>query len=198
MVVGKEVGWSCLGNWSILLTYRLMRSRVLSDVDGRHEIHFEFKDYDRLYRNYTHGDYKKEDNQYSLLLCAKACFVKKDYKECLKALEGVRPDFSTKILYERQALIMKAHYLSNPPSLDLLESDFALFKQFKGKCPGRSLTPFHQSSLEDILIAASQFPKSEKILEGVNLEELRKTMKDLQRRKKFEGLPSYIISTSWN
>lgn len=36
-----------------------MKSRILSDVDHKHEVYFSFKDFDRLYRNFDDGDYKK-------------------------------------------------------------------------------------------------------------------------------------------
>lgn len=32
----------------------------------------------------------------------------------------------------------------------------------------------------------------------ISKDEMRKTLKELQKKTKFEGLPSYLISVSWN
>ena len=88
-----------------------MKSKILSEVDHKHEIYFTADDYNRIYRKYDGLFSHKEDSPYVQLLCAKACFFKGQYQECLKAIQEIRPDYSTKILYERQALIIKAMHL---------------------------------------------------------------------------------------
>ena len=88
-----------------------MKSKILSEVDHKHEIYFTADDYNRIYKNYESLFSSKEDSPYVQLLCAKACFFKGQYQECLKVVKEIRADYSTKILYERQALIIKTMYL---------------------------------------------------------------------------------------
>ena len=98
-----------------------MKSKILSEVDHKHEIYFTADDYNRIYRKYDSFLASREDNPYVQLLCAKACFFKAQYQECLKALKEIRPDHSTKILYEKQALMIKTLYLLEPENSKQLE-----------------------------------------------------------------------------
>ena len=100
-----------------------MKSKLLSEVDQKHEIYFTEAEFLRIYRNYNGFSSAKDETPSTLLLCAKACFFKTKYAECLKVLEGVRPDLSTKILYERQALIIKAMYLLDPQNTKRLDTE---------------------------------------------------------------------------
>lgn len=88
------------------------------------------------------------------MLCAKACFIKKKYTQCLNTLLEIRPDHSTKIIYERQALIMKTYYLLDQSDFKKIEEEYYVYINFKNKCPGKALTPFHDSTIKDLLNVA--------------------------------------------
>jgi len=52
-----------------------------------------------LYADYERGYWASTFGQLPLLLSAKACFFKGEYKECLKVLKKVKKEFNTKILF---------------------------------------------------------------------------------------------------
>ena len=150
-----------------------MKSKVYSESDRKHEIYFTPEDFSSIYKQNDSFISKKQVTPYGQLLFAKACFFKSKYKQCLKVLQDIRPDLSTKILYERQALIIKAMYLIDQADNQRLEAQAQLYFKFKNKCPGRSLTPFHDANIKDLIMVAKMYKKKSKIASKQEKESLR-------------------------
>lgn len=87
-------------------------SKQINDLThGKHEVYYSYQDFMRIQKAYEKSKIDPDDNPYALLICAKASYVMGKYKECLKILNKVKIDHSTKIVFERQALMIKALYL---------------------------------------------------------------------------------------
>jgi hypothetical protein len=63
-------------------------------------------------------------------------------------LEKIEKTVSTKVLYERQALLFKATYLLDPLNIANLEKIVLDYEINKNRCPGKRLTEFHHNSIK--------------------------------------------------
>lgn len=119
-------------------------------IDGKHEIYYTYKDYKNLYEECQLGKYNSDNNPLTKLLCAKAYFMQKDYPNTIKLLEKIDMNLTTKILYERQALLIKSLYLNNE-HIQKIQMEYKHYEANKMKCPGRRLTNFHNTSMKKLL-----------------------------------------------
>ena len=86
-----------------------------------------------------------------MLICAKAYFFSQYYDDCLETLSRIRLDHSTKVLYERQALYIKAAYLKEVRNMKrCIEKAVEDFHRYKGKCPGRKILTHHEEEIKQL------------------------------------------------
>ena len=62
----------------------------------------------------------------------------------------MRKDYSTKILYERQALLFKSSYFIDRSNHTILQNIIDEYFHFRNRCPGRKLTNFHDTMIRNL------------------------------------------------
>lgn len=66
------------------------------------------------------------------------------------------------------------------------------------KCPGKPLTNFHDNAIYELLNAVKRGNDAARNSSNIDLQELYNKVKVEQKRERYEGMPSYIVSKQWN
>lgn len=66
-----------------------MKVEIKDITEDKPEVYLELIDFKNIYRKFHTNKIEHHNNPYHLLLCAKSCFVERDYELCLEALSKV-------------------------------------------------------------------------------------------------------------